>query len=172
MQGRQGALAQCRPGIQGLCNGAGLLQLAGIRASHETSAQRFRRGRHRDRRLRRTPARRVSGTRKHAQPLGWYQPQMRNLGGCTETLGRAPVASAAADVEPEFAQAIQPRAERLEQLHHETPWEELATVSMAGELQVIAGFGGSVGGARLMSEQYLDRQPRCPDDGSRRIAAV
>ena len=60
------------------------------------------------------------------------QAQASDLGRSTEPLGRPPVASAAAGVNPQSLQSMQSGRERLLKSDEEIPRPELATVGMAG----------------------------------------
>ena len=70
-----------------------------------------------------------------------------------EAIRRTPVSRAAADVDPQAIESMQPRGEWLLKADKQIPGPELATVSMTGELQIETCTGGGKRRARLVSEQ-------------------
>src|SRR5258705_9605183 len=63
------------------------------------------------------------------------QADARDLRRDPESHRRSPIPRAAAGVDPQAAQAIQPPGERLPPAHQKIPRPELAAVRMPGELQ-------------------------------------
>src|SRR5262245_54909198 len=85
-----------------------------------------------------------------------HQPQIRNLRRRAKPLRGSPIAGAAADVDPEPVQSMEPGRERMEKAHDEIPREELSAVRMAGELQVEPGPRRRKRGSWLVREQHPD----------------
>src|SRR5882724_789940 len=67
------------------------------------------------------------------------QPDERDLRRNPEPHRRPPIPGAAAGVDPQAAEAVQPRGEGLLQAHQEIPRPELPAVRMPGELELVAG---------------------------------
>src|SRR5258706_405339 len=90
----------------------------------------------------------------------------------SEAHGRAPIAGAAADVDPHLADALESRGERLLQAHEEVPRPELAAMGMSRELQLVAGLRCVARGAALVGEENFGGPLRRPARGGLRIAAM
>src|SRR5579883_1530172 len=82
-----------------------------------------------------------------------HQPYPRDLRRYAQALGRAPVAAAAAGVDPQAPEPVKARRKRLLQPHEEIPRPELAAMRVARQLQVEAGVRGRRCRARLMCEE-------------------
>jgi hypothetical protein len=105
--------------------------------------------------------------------VGGGQPQQGDLRWRAKPLGRAPVAGAAAGVDPQVLQPVQPGGEGLLKAHEQVPGPELAAMGVARQLHVKACFAGLRGAARLVGQQQTHaRVGRGTGDGGVRVAAM
>src|SRR5690242_11921582 len=80
------------------------------------------------------------------------QAKQRDLRRRAKALGRAPVARSAAHVHPHVVQPMQACRERLLQRNEEIPRKELATMRVAGQLELVARLHRRDGATGLMGQ--------------------